>query len=91
MTKFVEKYFAPIIGYGKASLLEDFAMKFEQGKIKDDVVADNIVVDIVYGVRTDLTDLLKPITRKPTQATIDKRYAKALEKLNAKYGKGGEQ
>lgn len=91
MTKFVEKYFAPIIGYGKASLLEDFAMKFEQGKIKDDVVTDNIVVDIVYGVRTDLSDLLKPITRKPTQATIDKRYAKALEKLNAKYGKGGEQ
>lgn len=89
MTKFVEKYFAPIIGDEKASLLEDFAMKFEQGKIKDDVATDNIVVDIVYGVRTDLTDLLKPITRKPTQATIDKRYAKALAKLNEKYGKGG--
>lgn len=89
MTKFVEKYFAPIIGDEKASLLEDFAMKCEQGKIKDDVVTDNIVVDIVYGVRTDLVDLLKPITRKPTQATIDKRYAKALAKLNEKYGKGG--
>ena len=89
MTKFVEKYFAPIIGDEKATLLEDFAMKFEQSKIKDDVVTGNIVVDIVYGVRTDLTDLLKPVTRKPTQATIDKRYAKALAKLNEKYGKGG--
>lgn len=89
MTKFVEKYFAPIIGSEKATVLEDFAMKFEQGKIKDDVVTDNIVVDIIYGTRTDFTDLLKPVTRKPTQATIDKRYAKALAKLNEKYGKGG--
>lgn len=91
MTKFVEKYFAPIIGYEKASLLEDFAMKYEQRKIKDDVLADTVVFDIICNVRTDIADLLKPITRKPTQATIDKRYAKALEKLNAKYGKGGEQ
>lgn len=89
MTKFVEKYFAPIIGNEKTTVLEDFAMKFEQGKIKDDVVTDNIVIDIIYGTRTDLTDLLKPVTRKPTQATIDKRYAKALAKLNEKYGKGG--
>ena len=58
MTKFVEKYFAPIIGDEKATLLEDFAMKFEQSKIKDDVVTGNIVVDIVYGVRKDLTDFL---------------------------------
>lgn len=91
MTKFVEKYFVPIMGKEEAELLEDFAMKFEQGKIKYGIVTKNIVDEIVYGLRTDLSDLLKPITRKPTQATIDKRYAKALEKLNAKYGKGGEQ
>lgn len=89
MTKFVEKYFAPIIGDEKATLLEDFAMKLEQGKIKDDVKVENVFYDIVYGTRLDFVDLLKPVTRKPTQATIDKRYAKALAKLNEKYGKGG--
>lgn len=89
MTKFVEKYFAPLIGSEKATVLEDFAMKFEKGKIKDDVVTNNIVVDIIYGTRTDFTDLLRPVTRKLTQATIDKRYAKELAKLNKKYGKGG--
>lgn len=89
MTKFVEKYFAPIIGGEKATLLEDFAMKNEQGKIKNDVILDNVVIDIVMGVRTDLSGLIKPVTRKMSQATIDKRYAKALAKLNEKYGKGG--
>ena len=89
MTKFVEKYFAPIIGNERATLLEDFVMKFEQGKIKDDVKVENTFYDIVYGTRFDLDDLLKPVTRKSTQATIDKRYATALAKLNEKYGKGG--
>lgn len=89
MTKFVEKYFAPIIGDEKASLLEDFAMKFEQGKIIENAIVDDVVLNIICGNRTDFIDLLKPVTRKPTQATIDKRYAKALAKLNEKYGKGG--
>lgn len=89
MTKFVEKYFAPIIGDERAALLEDFVMKFEKDKITEAVAPGAVMVNIISGDRTYIADLLKPITRKPTQATIDKRYAKALAKLNEKYGKGG--
>ena len=91
MTKFVEKYFAPIIGEESASVLEDFVMKYNQGKIIDNAVNEAVIQNIISGNRKDIVDLLKPVTRKPTQATIDKRYNKALEKLNAKYGKGGIQ
>lgn len=91
MTKFVEKYFAPVIGYDEAKLLEDFVMKFQQGKIKDGVNQYEVAIRIVEGDCTDITSYIKPTSRVYTQATIDKRYAKALEKLNAKYGKGGVQ
>lgn len=88
MTKFVEKYFVPIIGAERAKLLEDFAMKFNQGKILESILPEIAVMYIVSGDCTDLSAFLKPVVRKPTQATIDKRYAKALAKLNEKYGKG---
>ena len=91
MTKFVEKYFAPILGEAEAQLLEDFATKFQQGKIKDDVNQYEVAHRIVGGYCTDITEYIKPTHRVYSQATIDKRYNKALEKLNAKYGKGGNQ
>lgn len=91
MTKFVEKYFVPILGEEEAKLLEDFAMKFQQGKIKDGVNQYEIAYRIAGGYCTDITAYIKPTHRVYTQATIDARYNKALEKLNAKYGKGGNQ
>lgn len=91
MTKFVEKYFVPIFGEEQAKLLEDFARKYQQGKIKDDVNQYEVAFRIAGGYYTDITEFIKPTSRVYTQATIDKRYAKALEKLNAKYGKGGNQ
>lgn len=89
MTKFVEKYFVPIIGDEKATVLEDFAMKFQQGKIKDGVNQYDVAIRIVNGDCTDISAYVKPTHRVYSQATIDKRYAKALAKLNEKYGKGG--
>ena len=91
MTKFVEKYFAPILGETEAQLLEDFATKFQQGKIKDGVNQYDVAIRIVNGDCTDISAYVKPTHRVYSQATIDKRYNKALEKLNAKYNKGGNQ
>lgn len=86
MTQYNTKYYAPIFGQEATERLEKFASLVERGRIKADVDIKEVALNVVAGNYTgDFSEMIKP--KQFSEATLEKRYQAALQKLNTKYGK----
>ena len=86
MTQYNTKYYAPIFGEEETQSLEKFASLVERGRIKPEVNTKDVAIKIIKGEYTgDFSEMIKP--KQFSEATLEKRYQAALQKLNTKYGK----